>query len=306
MKICEEALQFPCGAESLLGVLSLPASDVRVSDIALLIIVGGPQYRAGSHRQFVSLCRAAATAGFPTLRFDYRGMGDSTGTNSGFEHVTEDIKAAIAAVRVRLPGTRRIVLWGLCDGASAALLFCLQVHDPMVAGLCLLNPWARSANTLARTQVKHYYIHRLTQPAFWAKLFSGRVAGQALRDLVGNLKLAGAPTRCSKESGGRITYTQLMADAWRAFDGPILLVLSGKDYTAKEFLEHARSDPMWKGCLELRGVRLVDVREADHTFSNDICKRMVETMTIQWLNDQVVRQQPDSGTRTRLPKGHKT
>jgi alpha/beta superfamily hydrolase len=45
----------------------------------VLVIVGGPQYRAGSHRQFTLLARSLAEQGFAVLRFDYRGMGDSTG-----------------------------------------------------------------------------------------------------------------------------------------------------------------------------------------------------------------------------------
>ena len=41
----------------------------------MLIVVGGPQYRAGSHRQFTLLARDVAATGVPTMRFDYRGMG---------------------------------------------------------------------------------------------------------------------------------------------------------------------------------------------------------------------------------------
>jgi hypothetical protein len=49
----------------------------------VVIIVVGPQYRAGLHRQFVSLARTLSTAGFLVLRYDYRGMGDSDGEYLG-------------------------------------------------------------------------------------------------------------------------------------------------------------------------------------------------------------------------------
>ena len=39
----------------------------------MVIVVGGPQYRAGSHRQFTLLARHIAAAGYPVLRFDARG-----------------------------------------------------------------------------------------------------------------------------------------------------------------------------------------------------------------------------------------
>ena len=43
---------------------------------AVLVVVGGPQVRAGSHRHFVQLARHLATHGHAVMRFDVRGMGD--------------------------------------------------------------------------------------------------------------------------------------------------------------------------------------------------------------------------------------
>ena len=72
----EQALSVECRGESLLGVLHLP---ITPRDLGVIVVVGGPQYRAGSHRQFVLLARALADAGHAVLRLDVRGMGDSTG-----------------------------------------------------------------------------------------------------------------------------------------------------------------------------------------------------------------------------------
>ena len=79
----EQALVLGCEGSSMIGVLSgagLPAGR------GVLIVVGGPQYRVGSHRQFILLARHLADRGVPTLRFDYRGMGDSRhGSLRGFD-----------------------------------------------------------------------------------------------------------------------------------------------------------------------------------------------------------------------------
>ena len=51
------------------------------------------------------------------MRFDYRGMGDSTGDVRPFDDINDDIAAAIDEFFRQVPGLERVVLWGLCDGA---------------------------------------------------------------------------------------------------------------------------------------------------------------------------------------------
>ena len=152
--VSEQALSFGCGDDSLVGVLHKPHRDDTNADIGVVVVVGGPQYRAGSHRQLVQLARALAAAGYPALRFDVRGMGDSSGALRDFEHITPDIGAAIDALRREQSQLKNVVLCGLCDGASAALLYLHDTADPCVRGLVLMNPWVRSATSLARTHVE--------------------------------------------------------------------------------------------------------------------------------------------------------
>ena len=181
----EIALLTPCGDSHLVGILSAPQ---QAATTGVLIIVGGPQYRVGSHRQFVLLARRMAEAGYAVLRFDVRGMGDSSGEPKGFESIPEDIDAMLNVLREHAPGLQRTVLWGLCDGASAALLYCAARPSHGLAGLILANPWVRTEASQARTRIKHYYFDRLKQRAFWHKLVSGRVELAALGELVQNLR----------------------------------------------------------------------------------------------------------------------
>ena len=67
------------------------------------------------------------------MRFDFRGMGDSTGELRDFEEVNEDIGAAINAFQAHCPQLERIVLWGLCDAASASLLYWDSTRTPGLA-----------------------------------------------------------------------------------------------------------------------------------------------------------------------------
>lgn len=275
MNYAEEAIHFACDSETLFGILARPEQP---ADLGIVVVVGGPQTRVGSHRQFVLLARALAAAGHPGLRFDVRGMGDSTGAQRNFEHITPDIAAAIDALQELCPAVRRIVLWGLCDAASAALLYCEETRDPRITGLCLLNPWVRSEATLAKTQVKHYYGQRLLQREFWAKLLSGRLnILAALAELL--RKLGQASSRSAPAPG----FQERMARGWNHFTGPILLILSGDDYTAKEFLEYAAGAASWRGLLEQAGITRVDVPDADHTFSSQQWRNSVENACLDWL-----------------------
>lgn len=281
----EEAFTFGCEGEALVGVLHHPAADApaQAAQTGVVVIVGGPQYRAGSHRQFVHLARALAAAGHPVLRFDVRGMGDSTGALQNFEQITPDVGAAIDTLVQRAPAVQRVALWGLCDGASAALLYLHDRNDARVQALCLLNPWVRSDVGQARTQVKHYYTERLRQPAFWARLLRGRVALVALTDLWRNIRLASGGQDGNSAANDNGSYQSRMLQGWAHFSGPSLLVLSGNDYTAKEFLEFTQGKPSWQHRLGAAQLQIRHLDEADHTFSDLRHKQQLQELTVGWV-----------------------
>jgi uncharacterized protein len=277
MTVTEQAIVFRCAGETLVGIA---AADAEAST-GVVIVVGGPQTRVGSHRYFVQLARALAAGGFPTLRFDYRGMGDSSGTQRDFERIDEDIGAAITALQHHSPAVNSVVLWGLCDGASAALLYMAATADSRVCGLCLLNPWVRSEVGLARTQVKHYYVQRLMQRQFWLKLFSGKVAVGAATGLLRSIRMAFGGGAASPPS-----YQQRMASALAAFAGPVLLLLSESDYTAKEFVEFTRTDAVWTAALARRQVQQQALPGADHTLSDPAIKAQAQCIIETWLRNE--------------------
>jgi exosortase A-associated hydrolase 1 len=167
----EKALVFDCAADRLFGILHVPLSNPR--PIGVLVVVGGPQYRAGSHRQFVLMARVLASAGYPVLRFDHRGIGDSDGAPRSFENLDDDVRAGLDALHAEVPALQGSVIFGLCDAASAALMYCRR--DPRLAGLMLANPWVHSEAGAAKAYVKHYYGRRLLQRGFLAQGDLGRI-----------------------------------------------------------------------------------------------------------------------------------
>lgn len=286
MGIEELPFFFSCGGESLLGIVARPSPPARVG---VLVIVGGPQYRVGSHRQFLLLSRVLAAHGVPCMRFDYRGMGDSTGPAQSFEQALPDVGAAIGAFMERLPGLERVVLWGLCDAASIACLYAPM--DSRVAGLVLVNPWVRTEATAAATYLKHYYVRRLWDREFWMKLARGewrpteslgafaRLVGKALRPRGQD----GEDGASQATASGPGSLPDRMAAGLARFRGPVLFVLSGNDYTAKEFMDVARASKRWITALAGCKVAWKELPEADHTFSTAAHRDQVAAWTLAWV-----------------------
>lgn len=271
---------FPCGSDELFGVCHVPEVPL---DVGVLVVVGGPQYRVGSHRQFRLLSDRLADQGIASMRFDYRGMGDSSGELRSFEDINDDIRAAVDAFMSRVPNLRHVVLWGLCDGASAAAFY--GHGDPRIAGLVLLNPWVRTDAGEARAYLKGYYLQRLMSGAFWRKLVGGEFRlWQSMQSLFGNLRAAGGQASASSGDGGKLTGdlpTRVVGSLGR-FRGEVLFVLSGNDFVAQEF-EGVAADARFREVLASRRFQWHRLPEANHTFSTAAWRDEVAEKTAEWV-----------------------
>lgn len=280
----EVALTFDCEGEALPAIVSLPEGDM--AERGVLIVVGGPQYRAGSHRQFVLLARHLAEHGIAVMRFDYRGMGDAGGELRNFEQVDDDLRTAIDAFQQAAPQLREVVIWGLCDAASAALFYAWR--DKRVTGLVLLNPWVRTEAGLARAYIKHYYRQRLLSAEFWRKLLCGGVdlkdAWRSLADKLAQVKRQ-APAASEPGLDASQPLPERMAEGLRRFGGRVLLVLSGDDLTAAEFRETVAASPAWQALLAAPRVTQRELAEANHTFSRREWRDRVNDWTLSWVRE---------------------
>lgn len=286
MNFTEIPLNFSCNTCALYGVLSLPPQPIRRG---VLMIVGGPQYRAGSHRQFTLLARQFAQHGIATMRFDYRGMGDSEGETRDFTAIDEDIRAALDCFFQNAGGVERVVLWGLCDAASAALFYAHQ--DPRVEGLILLNPWVRTEQGAAKAYLKHYYLRRLIDAGFWKKIASGEFRLlAALGSFIGQIgkilfrksapaAAASDGARCAVES----SLPEQMYQGLNCFQGQVLCILSGDDLTAQEFSDLADASKPWKKLMAQPRITRLHLAEANHTFSQRRWREQVGRWTVEWI-----------------------
>lgn len=271
----ETALTITLAQAQLLSIVHSGASD---QDTAVLIVVGGPQYRVGSHRQFIQLARYLARHGITVMRFDSRGMGDSEADKQSFEDLHHDIESAINALQGQSPGISQVVIWGLCDAASAALLYAHQ--DSRVCGLVLLNPWLRNEQAMAKTMVKHYYLKRLLSRNFWRKLLKGKVSLAASAHDAKNLVQSSLSNTKPQPAD---SYQSRMLTGLQAYQGELCLILSGQDLSAKEFEQQTRNNQDW--CKLYRTQHLYRLNDADHTFSCASAKREVEQITLKFCQE---------------------
>ncbi|MGZ8215951.1 hydrolase 1, exosortase A system-associated [Methylomagnum sp.] len=282
----ERPIVFACEGDRLMGIAALPDQP---SDTGLVIVVGGPQYRAGSHRQFTLLARHLAGENVASLRFDYRGMGDSEGDPRNFESINADIRAAVDALLEQVPGLTKIILWGLCDAASAALFY--GYTDSRVRGMVLLNPWVHSEASAAHVRLKYYYWNRLKQPSFWKKLLVGKVgAVVSLKEIFGSVgKLtarltvkAAVPSNSQLDTPHR-GFIERMRHGLTCFEGKVLILLSGQDATAREFELLINGDAAWMKASTSPNVEIHSIPEANHTFSSQPWRQRATIETASWI-----------------------
>lgn len=330
----ERVVHFTCGGAGLLGILAEPiapteateASEAESADstlrwvesagpgvgprVGVVVVVGGPQYRVGSHRQFVQLARALAAGGVACLRFDARGMGDSAGRVRLFTALAEDISAAVDALKSAVPTLTHVAVWGLCDGATAALI---AVSEGLaVDTLILVNPWVQQssdgvAGEPAGFWDRHgdsyrYYRARLTSTGFWRGLWrklwrrgcaSIRLAGwrgmsQTSAATFDGGDLAPDPVEVSAQNGAVMPvpdhdFVSRMQAGLAAFQGTTFLVLSGRDLTADAFRARVRRDRRLRRALARTLSDTLRLPDADHTFSDADERQAMERACLRWL-----------------------
>lgn len=126
----------------LVGTFTAPAQGTAPHGVGFVMFNAGVIPRIGPQRMYVKFAREMAALGFPALRFDLSGQGDSRAATStqGFE------RQAVADVRTALDhlaetqGLQRFVLVGLCSGADHS--YATALEDSRVVGVVMLDPHA--------------------------------------------------------------------------------------------------------------------------------------------------------------------
>jgi exosortase A-associated hydrolase 1 len=282
----ETAHVIECNGSPMIGVLHQPEKPKGRGIV--VVVAGGPQYRVGCARQIIYWSRKLAEAGYPVLRFDYRGFGDSGGEFVGFENIDDDIAAAIALMNEKMPELKELVLWGECNAASS--IFKYAWRDPKIKGIISQNPWVRDEGTQAKTYLKHYYLYRLGQKSFWEKLLKLKFNPvKSLLDMFALWKTSKLITETKVKADepfwdSEWSYQVHMREGMARYNHKLLLFMSGKSLIGKEFDELVAGSDRWKEVMEELDMKRIDEPDADHTFSRQKDKDKLINNAIEWLD----------------------
>jgi exosortase A-associated hydrolase 1 len=236
-------ISFPCGGETLVG-----SFDAATGAAGLLIVTGGNEVRSGAHRGMALLAARLAADGVPVFRYDRRGVGDSTGCNSGFARAREDLLAAAAAFRAEAPRVTRLIGFGNCDAATALAWW---GREAGCDGLALANPWVvEPVDALPpAAAIRAHYRAQLRDPRAWARIVRH---GLSARKLIAGLRRVVAPVR---QEGLAARTLGAIAD----WGDAATVVLAREDGTAVAYADAARR----AGIV----VRTVTVETGSHSFA---------------------------------------
>ena len=166
----EKALLFG-RSKALVGIVTTPTPEAsRVDAAGVVILNAGLLHRVGPNRIHVQMARSFADQGFPVLRFDFSGIGDSRpreGASPTIVSVIEDIREALDFMQ-STTGLGRFLLVGICSGADVALY--AAIREPRVVGAVLIDGYYASTPGFV---VRHYLLRLLSLRA-WFRLLTGQ------------------------------------------------------------------------------------------------------------------------------------
>lgn len=254
----ETPVTFECRGQQIVGMLHLPEGRGRFP--AALLLHGFTGTKSEAHRMYVKLARALADHGIASLRFDYRGSGDSAGE---FEDMTIRSKIADALEAIRFLArhkrinSRRLALIGLSMGGAVAVHVAAR-ERARVKTLVLMAPVAEGAGIL----------DEFSTPEAIASL-----AETGITDYEGNL----VGVQFIRQFADMRPLREVVKSRC-----PVLLLHGGRDQT----VPHHHSDLYEKTLRHhKRMVKKVIITGADHTFNRHVWEQRVLTEAVDWLGE---------------------
>lgn len=283
------------------GILALPDTG-RASGTGVLLLPSGLKYRVGPHRLNVDLARSLVREGYPVLRFDPLGIGESDGRLPGKPirelwlsvergRFVQDTLQAARELRERA-AVKHVVVGGLCGGAVTALLATALGSD-VIDGVLSINTAvsfsldAKSVRRpIGRIQARHNfksYLQKLFSRAAWARVIRGHSDySEITRTIVGAARTCLGRQRhlnLTSHENAELIASFLEIEKRGV---PHLLVFSGNDNRWLEFQELVLLRHLG-GCLTGFAYEIHVIAQANHELYLAAWQRELHDVFSGWL-----------------------
>jgi uncharacterized protein len=300
----------------LFGMLHQPAV-AREGAETVLMLSPGVKMRVAPHRLYNKLTDRLVAMGYPVLRFDFHGLGDSEGAAPealladfyGATQLGRYVGDTIAAMdwMQRTYSTKRFIAAGLCGGALTGLLTAAQ--DPRIVALCAISipvildgsdrDPARYMTAAQLTATRTGYLRKLRAAEWrsWVRLLTFRsdfrmIARALFKPIQARIRRS-KPTPENAQAAVQPDNTNpLFAPAFRsmvATSRPVLLVFAESDRLFWDFEEKflRRHGPSLEPHAPWYRVHVTP--QANHIFSSLQWQEDLFEQCRGWLEERAAR-----------------
>jgi pimeloyl-ACP methyl ester carboxylesterase len=284
---------FYFGAGGLLfGILanSAPEAVSVRKKVAIIFLNAGNLSHVGPNRMYVRYARELAMRGFPSLRMDFSGIGDSISLPrmsnwTPMERGLGEIREAMDALESSLIADEFILI-GLCSGADFALAAALS--NANIKGVILINGRFVSPGTYAVMRhriticaIKRFRKMKTFQLSAWIKFAKERIERYRKTNNTCDPSI-------EMEGTSRPLQIEVDQDAkvWRDLKEkkiPAFLIFSEGSLNLDLFqLFH---EPSFYNARNLETMQLKIVKRADHTFTQLSSQFLLKEMIVKWCEN---------------------
>jgi pimeloyl-ACP methyl ester carboxylesterase len=297
-------LTVPTPSGTLYGTLHKGAGEaLERTGATVLLLSAGLRSRSGPHELYVRLASALCAEGHDVLRLDCGGVGDSQGQLPErplleIDHAVDrglfvdDVRAAMDTV-IQECGARRIVLSGLCAGATTALLTAgvdERVDALLLMGIATLMTPEPAEAGLTEGAADVYldgYRRKILRVESWRRLLSLQSNYRAL----GTALYLWARRRALPR--GRRVHPRLNTKALEALQRcaargvRMLFVFGDGDIELGNFNVEFVGKALGRELQRRVNEALVVIPKADHTFTGQASLERLVCAVRDWLAAQV-------------------
>ena len=269
---------------SLVGVVTEPERPISGgTQPAAILLNAGLIHRVGPNRINVQIARRLAASGFPVMRLDLAGIGDSENRTDDLslkDGIVSDAKEAMDFF-AREEGARQFIVMGICSGANNSLR--IAANDARVIGAVPIEPYHFS------TPAYHFYYfsRRLLDLRCWRRALTMKSDFWGiLRNKIGG----GNAYRANRGSGraareqGRALKSQILSEVQGLLSRDINLHFV---YCVDSPSYYNHYLPLRKQAVSCPQFRVSLFTNTDHTFTSLASQNSLVNSIDEWVKAAV-------------------